>query len=162
MGTRIPSAFGGSRATPTQWRRWLGLAAAVAGPASVTDGVPALFDGTTATVTRQKEGGAAEEQSHDVPQHTLDMAAVTFALRRDPVLAEQQGFSAESEIQQASASLVSVLQSVATAGIWFGIVWLPILLALAIIGLAGLFIGRRLTRSPAGGDSPMPPASAGA
>jgi hypothetical protein len=95
-------------------------------------------------------------------QAAFSTLTVTFALKKDPILAEQQGFSAENEIEQASARLVSVLQSVATAGIWFGIVWLPILLALAVIGLAGLLIGRRLTRAPAGGDGPLPPASAGA
>jgi hypothetical protein len=86
---------------------------------------------------------------------------VTFALRQDPILAEPQGFDAANEIEQASASLISVLQAVATAGIWFGIVWLPILLALAIIGLGGLLIGRRLTRRPAG-DGPLPSPGAGA
>lgn len=97
-------------------------------------------------------------------QAAFSTLAVTFALKKDPILAEQQGFSAENEIQQASASLVSVLQAVATAGIWFGIVWLPILLALAVIGLTGLFIGRRLTRpsGAAGGEGPMPPEGAGA
>ena len=95
-------------------------------------------------------------------QAAFSTLTVTFALKKDPILAEQQGFSAESEIERASASLVSVLQSVATAGIWFGIVWLPILLALAVIGLTGLVIGRRLTRSPAAGDGPMPSADAGA
>jgi hypothetical protein len=86
---------------------------------------------------------------------------VTFALRQDPILAEPQGFDAANEVEQASASLVSVLQAVATAGIWFGIVWLPILLALAIIGLGGLLIGRRLTRRP-GGDGPLPSPGTGA
>jgi hypothetical protein len=95
-------------------------------------------------------------------QAAFSTLTVTFALKKDPILAEQQGFSAENEIEQASASLVSVLQSVATAGIWFGIVWLPILLALAVIGVSGLLIGRRLTRSSGGGDSPMPSADAGA
>ena len=93
-------------------------------------------------------------------QAAFSTLAVTFALKKDPILAEQQGFSAESEIQQASASLVAVLQAVATAGIWFGIVWLPILLALAVIGLTGLVIGRRLSRSSraAPGDGPLPSA----
>jgi len=72
--------------------------------------------------------------------------AVTYALKRDPVLAEQQGFDPATEIDQASATLVGVLQGLATAGIWFGIVWLPILLALVVIALSGLLVWRRIMR----------------
>ena len=39
---------------------------------------------------------------------------------------------------QASASLVDILQSLTTAGIWFVIVWLPILLVLG--GLTALIV----------------------
>ena len=59
---------------------------------------------------------------------------MTFALKPNPILAEQQGFDPATEVEQASASLLSVLQGLATAGIWFGIVWLPILLTLALLG----------------------------
>ena len=62
------------------------------------------------------------------------------------------------EVDQASASLVDVLQAVATAGIWFGIVWLPVLFALAIVlGIVLLVLRRVLPprRAPV-----MPPAEA--
>jgi hypothetical protein len=36
-----------------------------------------------------------------------------------------------------------VLQGLATAGIWFGIVWLPILLVLGVIAAAFAWIVRR-------------------
>ena len=39
------------------------------------------LDGTSATVTRQKEGGDEAEETRDVPEQTLDMAAVAFKLR---------------------------------------------------------------------------------
>ncbi len=94
-------------------------------------------------------------------QSAYSTLSVTFALRKDPILAEPQGFDAANEVERASESLISVLQAVATAGIWFGIVWLPILLALTIIGLVGLLIGRRLTRRP-GSDGPLPSPGAGA
>ena len=47
-------------------------------------------------------------------------------------------------VDEATASLVDILQSLTTAGIWFGIVWLPVLLLLG--GVTGLvvFILRRL------------------
>ena len=47
-------------------------------------------------------------------------------------------------VDEATASLVDILQALTTAGIWFGIVWLPVLLLLG--GVTGLvvFILRRL------------------
>ncbi len=96
-------------------------------------------------------------------QAAFSTLTVTFALKKDPVLAEQQGFDAANEVEQASASLVTVLQGVATAGIWFGIVWLPILLAFAVLGLGGLAIGRRLMRRVEADQAPpsMPAPTAG-
>jgi uncharacterized iron-regulated membrane protein len=81
---------------------------------------------------------------------------VTFALKPDPILAEQKGFDAGTEVEQASASLVSILQGLATAGIWFGIVWLPILLTLTLITLLGAWAYRRF-RPAAAISSPQAP-----
>jgi hypothetical protein len=56
--------------------------------------------------------------------------------------------------------MVDILQGLATAGIWFAIVWLPILVVLAVLALVVTFVvRRRLPRS--GGaptDGPEPPA----
>jgi hypothetical protein len=90
-------------------------------------------------------------------QAAFSTVTVTFALKPNPVLAEQQGFDAATEVEQASASLVSILQGLATAGIWFGIVWLPILLALGLVALVGAWAFRRFR--PAGG-APLPGAPA--
>lgn len=84
--------------------------------------------------------------------------AVTFAVKADPILAEQQGFDPANEVEQASASLVSVLQAVATAGIWFGIVWLPILLFIGLIAAIGWGVARRFRRA---GDATTPLAAPG-
>jgi hypothetical protein len=46
-------------------------------------------------------------------------------------------------VDEAAASLISILQAVATAGIWFLIVWLPILLVLGLVGGTGLWLARR-------------------
>ena len=47
-------------------------------------------------------------------------------------------------MDEATASLVDILQALTTAGIWFAIVWLPVLLLLG--GITGLvvFVLRRL------------------
>lgn len=85
--------------------------------------------------------------------------AVTFSLKPDPVLTSTSQFDPKTEVDNASASLVSVLQGLATAGIWFAIVWLPILLGLAILFAIGLFIYRRVRR--AGVLPPAAPAPTG-
>jgi hypothetical protein len=64
-----------------------------------------------------------------------EIVAVTAAAKRwDPA----------SEADQAAATLVAVLQALATAGIWFGIVWLPILVVLMVAALVIAFVLRRL------------------
>ena len=69
-----------------------------------------------------------------------------------------------SVVDEASASLVDVLQALTTAGIWFVIVWLPILLVLGVVVLAATWIVRRLgivgprrhPGGPAAGPGPNP------
>ncbi|HEY2886978.1 MAG TPA: DUF4349 domain-containing protein [Candidatus Limnocylindrales bacterium] len=78
------------------------------------------------------------EQLSTQKKHLEDQAAystltVAYSLKPPPAVeASQKQFDPGSEVDKASASLVDVLQAVATAGIWFGIVWLPVLLAFAI------------------------------
>ena len=77
-----------------------------------------------------------------------------------PILAvevAQKGWDPASVIDEASASMVSVLQGLATAGIWFAIVWLPILLIVGLVVVITVAIARRLgygRRTPGG----LPPA----
>ena len=77
-----------------------------------------------------------------------------------PILAvdvAQKGWDPASVIDEAAASMVSVLQGLATAGIWFAIVWLPILLIVGIVAAVVVAIARRFgygRRTPGG----MPPA----
>jgi Domain of unknown function (DUF4349) len=98
----------------------------------------------------------AAEKSHLEQQAAMSTLTVTFELKPNPVLAETKGFDPASEAEQASASLVSVLQGVATAGIWFVIVWLPILLFLGIVGLVAWVVVRRVRGAGAGGGPPAP------
>lgn len=81
-----------------------------------------------------------------------EVVAVTEAAARwDPA----------SEADQAAAALVAVLQAVATAGIWFGIVWLPILLVLGILTFVVAFLlrraGVRIRRRPDEPPAESPP-----
>ena len=92
-------------------------------------------------------------------QAAFSTLSVTFSLKPDPVLTSKSQFDPKTEVDQASASLVSVLQGLATAGIWFGIVWLPILLGIAIIAGIGLFIFRRVRRVTADPAAPAAPSA---
>ncbi|MGP1674887.1 MAG: hypothetical protein ACTS8Z_06720, partial [Candidatus Limnocylindrales bacterium] len=47
-------------------------------------------------------------------------------------------------VDEATASLVDILQALTTAGIWFAIVWLPILLVLGVVIVIVAAIARRL------------------
>ncbi len=64
-----------------------------------------------------------------------------------PVVAVQaaaKGWEPATVVDEAAATMVAVLQNLATAGIWFLIVWLPILLVLGVLTLIAVWIGRRL------------------
>jgi len=86
-------------------------------------------------------------------------------MRPAPAIARQEAtFDPGREAEGATAQLVGILQHVATVGIWVGIVWLPILIALAILGGIGFVITRWARRmfggDPAGGapggGAPLP------
>jgi hypothetical protein len=63
-----------------------------------------------------------------------------------PVVAVElakKGWDPAAAVDEASASLIDIVQALATAGIWFGIVWLPILLVLGlIVGIAAWILRR--------------------
>jgi hypothetical protein len=89
---------------------------------------------------------------------TLD---TTFGLEEVAVKAVAEGWDPSSEADRATATLVGVLQALATAGIWFLIVWVPILLLVAIVIAGGAFVVRRTgllrPRAPVEGWPPAPP-----
>ena len=109
------------------------------------------------TKTRSEIEQLTAQKLHFEGQAAFSTVTVTFALKPDPILAEQEGFDVGTEVEQASASLVSILQGLATAGIWFGIVWLPILLTLGLITLVGAWAFRRF-RPATGASLPGPAA----
>lgn len=108
------------------------------------------------TTVRGQIEQATAQKTHLEAQAAMSTLTVTFSLKPDPVLASTEQFDPASQVDQAAASLVGVLQAIATAGIWFAIVWLPILLGLAILVAIGMFVVRRLRRAT---DTPAAPAA---
>ncbi|HEY4227098.1 MAG TPA: DUF4349 domain-containing protein [Candidatus Limnocylindrales bacterium] len=98
------------------------------------------------------------QQSQLQEQAAYSTLTMTLSLKPDPVLVSQQQFDPKTQVDQASASLVGVLQALATAGIWFAIVWLPILVAIGVIAWIALVVARRFRRmtTPA---APVEPAA---
>ena len=94
-----------------------------------------------------------------VDRAALGTMAVTFGVAVVAVTEAARGWDAATEVDRAAASLVDVLQALATAGIWFGIVWLPILVFLLILALVVRVVLRRtglITRAAAA-PAELPP-----
>ncbi len=68
-------------------------------------------------------------------RYSLPVVAVEIA---------RKGFEPGAVVDEATASLVDILQALTTAGIWFAIVWLPILIVLSVIVFVIAMIARRL------------------
>jgi len=106
---------------------------------------------------------ATGQKQHLEEQAGYSTLSVRFGLQPEAaVTVAQDKFDPGAEVDRATANLVEILQGLATAGIWFGIVWLPILLAIGLIGLAVyLVIQRRgaagAAPTGAGPQPPMPP-----
>ena len=95
-------------------------------------------------------------------QAAFSTLTVTFSLKPEPeptpTLAPTEQFDAGAEISAASSNLVGMLQALATGGIWFAIVWLPVLLAIGLLAAMGVAIYRRAMRVPHDGGTPAIPA----
>jgi hypothetical protein len=123
--------------------------------ASVIDDVLDVQDELT-TVRGQIEEATAE-RAHLMQQASFSTLTVRFGLRPEPAVAVSQArFDPASEVDRASATLVDIGQRLATAGIWFGIVWLPILIVLGLIAIIVAWGYRRLTGAN-GGAPDAPP-----
>lgn len=75
----------------------------------------------------------------------MSTLTVAFVLPETPAIARQEAtFDPGGEAEAATASLVGILQGLAVAGIWFAIVWLPVLVVLAILAGATFLVARRV------------------
>lgn len=100
------------------------------------------------TVRGEIEQATAEKQ-HLQEQASYSTLTVTFGLQPTAaVLISQQKFDPKDQVDRATASLVDILQGVATAGIWFAIVWLPILVVIGLFAVIAYAILRRRVRLP--------------
>jgi hypothetical protein len=68
----------------------------------------------------------------------------TFSVPVVAVDVATKGWEPAVVVDEATASLVNVLQALTTAGIWFAIVWLPMLLILGAIVALAIWVGRRV------------------
>jgi hypothetical protein len=94
------------------------------------------------------------QRAHLADQAALGTLSVTYSLPIVAVTEAAKGWDPGAEVDRATASLVDLLQAGAGAGIWFGIVWIPVLLFLGIVIAIALFVVRRLgiTRPPSPPD----------
>jgi hypothetical protein len=92
--------------------------------------------------------------------------SATFQVPIVAVEVAAKGWDPKTVVDEASASLIEVLQALTSAGIWFVIVWLPILLVLGAIAFVVTWIVRRMgivgPRRHKGGDSATPTSEAAA
>jgi hypothetical protein len=88
------------------------------------------------------------EKAHLEEQASFSTLTATFYLPPEAavVVAQTSGFDPSREVDAATAKLIRGLQKLAKAGIWFGIVWLPLLLALAIGSAIAFVVGRWIVR----------------
>jgi Domain of unknown function (DUF4349) len=87
------------------------------------------------------------EKKHLEEQSAFGTLDVTYGLETVAVVAAQQGYDPAGEVDRATASLVQVGQALATAGIWFAILWLPVLLILGLLAIVAFVIVRRVRRN---------------
>jgi len=90
-----------------------------------------------------------------------DFATLTATFRVALVAVEvaQKDWDPTAVVDEASASMVDLLQSLASAGIWFAIVWLPILVVLAVVALTAVWVLRRFGVIRRGTPPTIPPAA---
>jgi hypothetical protein len=99
------------------------------------------------------------QQAHLQQQAALSTLTVVFSTPAPQAVSEtSKGWDPAMELDHASAQLLGIGQSLATAAIWFAIVWLPVLLALGVLLLIFRFVVGRLGlfRRPDGGPGPEP------
>ena len=71
-------------------------------------------------------------------QAALSTLTVTLVPNAEPVAAQAEVWDPGAQVEEALASLVGIGQGLFDGLIWFGVVWLPILLVLALLTLVAL------------------------
>jgi hypothetical protein len=82
------------------------------------------------------------ERARLADQVSYGTLVATFGLETVAVQETAKDWDPAKDVDQATATLIEVAQSLVRAGIWFVIVWLPLLLVLAIV----VFVARKAAR----------------
>lgn len=83
-----------------------------------------------------------------VDQVAYGTLVTTFGLQVEAVQVTAKGWNPGSDVDAAAATLIGAGQSLASMGIWFGIVGLPALIVLAVILVIGRLLWKRLGPKP--------------
>jgi hypothetical protein len=114
------------------------------------------------TTVRGQIEELSAEKAHLEEQAAFSTLEVTFTIKPpNPVNVEQAGFDPRRGRAGVGAAR-RIRQDLATRGIWFGIVWLPVLAFLGILGGIGYLVVRRMRRASPGPTAIEPTAEAGA
>ncbi len=81
-------------------------------------------------------------------QVALGTLVVTFGTQVVQVQEAAQGWDPKTDVDGATATLLSAGQAVVSGAIWFAIVWLPVILVLVVIVLVGRWLFRRFAPAP--------------
>jgi uncharacterized protein DUF4349 len=91
-----------------------------------------------------------------VDQVAYGTLVTTYGIDVAQVEEVKAGWNPATDVDGATATMVGVLQSVVSGAIWFGIVWLPLIVVLVVALLVGVRIFRRFApRLPTGGGGSM-------
>jgi hypothetical protein len=90
-----------------------------------------------------------------VDQVAYGTLVATFGLQVEAVQVAAKGWNPASDVDSAMATLIGIGQAIVSAGIWFGIVWLPALLVLAVLLLVGRVVWRRFGPKPPPAQGPV-------
>jgi hypothetical protein len=99
-------------------------------------------EGQLTTVRGQIEELSAQLKQLD-DQASYATLTASFATPVVAVQAATERWEPARVVDEATASLVDIVQALTTAGIWFGIVWLPVLLFIGVISAVTIFVLRR-------------------
>ncbi len=90
-----------------------------------------------------------------VDQVSYGTLVATFGLQVEAVQVAAKGWNPASDVDAATATLIGIGQSIVSAGIWFGIVWLPALLVLVLFLLVARLLWKRFGPKPTAEHGPV-------
>ena len=111
------------------------------------------------TAVREQIEQLSTEKAHLEDQAALGTLTVSYTVPIPAVTETTKGWDPAAEVDRAFASLVGVLQGLASVGIWLLIVGLPILLVVLLVAAVAVVLVRRLRPGGGVGAGILPPAA---